>query len=93
MVIYVAGLAVSASRINFQTSPLQLFGVPVGVILWGAAGSLAAILYRFYTEQGRIRFATEFRWLIARPIIGIIMGGVVFIALNLGARSVNELAS
>jgi hypothetical protein len=61
-----------------------LFGVPVGVILWGAAGSLAAILYRFYTEQGRIRFATEFRWLIARPIIGIIMGGVVFIALTSG---------
>ena len=84
MVVYVAGL-VFAARIDFVSpNPRYLFGVPQSVILWGAAGSLAAILYRFYTEQGQIRFATEFRWLIARPIIGIIMGGVVYIALNSG---------
>ena len=84
MVVYVLGL-VFAARIDFVSpTPRYLFGVPQSVILWGAAGSLAAILYRFYTEQGRIRFATEFRWLIARPIIGIIMGGVVYIALNSG---------
>jgi hypothetical protein len=84
MVVYVAGL-VFAARVDFVSpNPRYLFGVPQSVILWGAAGSLAAILYRFYTEQGQIRFATEFRWLIARPIIGIIMGGVVYIALNSG---------
>ena len=84
MVVYVAAL-VFAARIDFVSpNPRYLFGVPQSVILWGAAGSLAAILYRFYTEQGQIRFATEFRWLIARPIIGIIMGGVVYIALNSG---------
>ena len=84
MIVYVAAL-VFAARIDFGSpTPRYLFGVPQSVILWGAAGSLAAILYRFYTEQGRIRFATEFRWLIARPIIGIIMGGVVYIALNSG---------
>lgn len=84
MIVYVAAL-VFAARIDFVSpTPRYLFGVPQSVILWGAAGSLAAILYRFYTEQGQIRFATEFRWLIARPIIGIIMGGVVYIALNSG---------
>jgi hypothetical protein len=84
MVVYVGAL-VFAARIDFVSpTPQYLFGVPQSVILWGAAGSLAAILYRFYTEQGQIRFATEFRWLIARPIIGIIMGGVVYIALNSG---------
>lgn len=84
MIIYVWTL-VFAARVDFAaTEPGYLFGVPTPVILWGAAGSLAAILYRFYTEQGRIRFATEFRWLIARPIIGIIMGGVVYIALKSG---------
>lgn len=62
----------------------KVFGVPLSVMLWGAAGSLAAILYRFYTEQGQIRFSAEFRWLIARPIIGIIMGAVVYLALVSG---------
>lgn len=84
IIVYVIAL-VFAARIDFvSTTPRYFFGVPQSVILWGAAGSLAAILYRFYTEQGQIRFATEFRWLIARPIIGIIMGGVVYIALNSG---------
>ena len=59
-------------------------GVPGLVLFWAAAGSLAAILYRFYTEKGRIRFSSEVRWLIARPIIGIIMGAVVYLALQSG---------
>jgi len=84
IIVYVVALVYFA-RIDFGADkPQHLFGVPVSVLLWGAAGSLAAILYRFYTEQGRIRFSTEFRWLIARPIIGIIMGGVVYIGLTSG---------
>ena len=82
--VYIGGLAFAA-RIDFVSeNPRLIFGVPSSVLLWGAAGSLAAILYRFYTKYGDIRFATEFRWLIARPFIGIIMGGVVYIALNSG---------
>ncbi|HEV7394959.1 MAG TPA: SoxR reducing system RseC family protein [Pyrinomonadaceae bacterium] len=85
MIVYLALLLIAATRVNFGSdNPTYLFGVPQSVILWGAAGSLAAILYRFYTEQGRIRFAAEVRWLIARPMIGIIMGGVVYVALSSG---------
>lgn len=86
MLLYVVLLIVAAlSTIrNQQVLGMPIFGVPLAVILWGAAGSLAAILYRFYTEQGRIRFAAEFRWLIARPVIGIIMGAVVYLALFSG---------
>jgi hypothetical protein len=92
MVIYV-GLLVGSALIT-NRSPVLLttavFGIPLSVIIWGAAGSLAAILYRFYTEQGRIRFAAEFRWLIARPIIGIIMGAVVYLALISGMILVTQ---
>jgi hypothetical protein len=86
MFLYVSILVASALLTNKTPSLLgaAAFGVPLSVILWGAAGSLAAILYRFYTEQGQIRFASEFRWLIARPIIGIIMGAVVYLALVSG---------
>jgi hypothetical protein len=86
MFLYVSIIVAAALLTNKTPSLLgaAAFGVPLSVILWGAAGSLAAILYRFYTEQGQIRFASEFRWLIARPIIGIIMGAVVYLALISG---------
>ena len=88
MFLYVSLLIAAALLTNKTPGLLKAaaFGVPLSVILWGAAGSLAAILFRFYKEkeQGQIRFALEFRWLIARPIIGIIMGAVVYLALTSG---------
>jgi hypothetical protein len=88
MFLYVTLLVAAALLTNKHPELLKAaaFGVPLSVILWGAAGSLAAILFRFYKEkeQGQIRFALEFRWLIARPIIGIIMGAVVYLALISG---------
>lgn len=86
MFLYVSIIVAAALLTNKNPALLKAgaFGVPLSVILWGAAGSLAAILYRFYKEQGQIRFAQEFRWLIARPIIGIIMGAVVYLALISG---------
>jgi hypothetical protein len=86
MLVYVALLVVAALSTvkNQEMLGTSILGVPLSVILWGATGSLAAILHRFYTEQGRIRFAAEFRWLIARPVIGIIMGAVVYLAFFSG---------
>jgi hypothetical protein len=86
IIMYITGLGVAVFFTNAALSdrPTPIFHVPLSVIMWGAAGSLAAILYRFYTEQGRIRFASEIRWLIARPMIGIIMGAVVYLALASG---------
>jgi hypothetical protein len=74
--IFIGGLATAAYFLGETSSnaPAPIFGIPVSVLIWGATGSLAAILYRFYTEKQRIRFTIELRWLIARPIIGIIEG-------------------
>lgn len=86
MCLYIAGLigCVVVFKAANSSAPTPIFNVPLAVVVWGAAGSLAAILYRLYTVQGRIRFASEFRWLIARPIIGIIMGAVVYLAIKSG---------
>lgn len=76
------------ATLSFDTTKkdvlIPVFAIPLPVIMWGAVGSLAAVLYRFYTEQRRVRFTVELRWLIARPLIGIIMGAVVYLALNTG---------
>jgi hypothetical protein len=68
---------------------IPVFGIPLSVVMWGAMGSLGAILYRFYTERGRVRLDLELRWLIARPIIGVIMGGLAYLAIVSGLTLLN----
>lgn len=63
----------------------DVFGIPFPIIIWSGLGSFAAILYRFYKSPDRIKFEKELRWLIARPIIGIVMGAVSYLALVSGA--------
>jgi hypothetical protein len=68
---------------------INIFGVPFEIVIWSALGSFAAILHRFYKSPTRINFETEFRWLIARPIIGIVMGALAYLALISGALIFN----
>jgi hypothetical protein len=86
MMVYIIGIAVVTLYIDASQSnrPTPIFSLPLSVVMWAATGSLAAILYRFYTEQSRIRLAAEVRWLIARPIIGIIMGAIVYFTVVSG---------
>jgi hypothetical protein len=72
-----------------QQLMIPVFGIPLSVIMWGAMGSLCAILYRFYMERGRVRLDLELRWLIARPIIGVIMGGLAYLAIVSGMALLN----
>ncbi|MEM7342993.1 MAG: hypothetical protein AAF485_02010 [Chloroflexota bacterium] len=62
---------------------IPILGVPISVMIWAAVGSIAAILYRFYTREPT-RITSEIRWLIARPIIGVIMGAVGYLAIVSG---------
>ena len=78
----VAFLTIVASDLNVEAT--WFVGVPLPVVIWAAIGSLSAILYRFYSERGTIRLSEEVRWLIARPIIGVIMGGLAYLALTSG---------
>lgn len=62
---------------------IPILGIPMSVILWSVIGSVAAILYRFYT-RGSTKATDEIRWLIARPIIGIVMGALSYLAIISG---------
>lgn len=59
-------------------------GVPAQVLLWSAIGSIACVLYRLFAKKSRVNLQQEIRWLIARPIIGIIMGALSFLAVEAG---------
>lgn len=61
-----------------------VLSIPFSVLLWGGVGSVAAILYKLYTVKDRVNLQDEVRWLIARPIIGVIMSALAFFAVRAG---------
>lgn len=86
VIVYTAiivSIILLGGKVWSDTTTIPFIGVPVSVLIWSALGSLAAILYRFYTRQ-RTRISNEIRWLIARPIIGIIMGALAYLAVLSG---------
>jgi hypothetical protein len=88
IISYIAGLAllmiIAKSDEDLQNSTIPFLSIPLWAIVWGALGSLAAILYRFYTSTKRIHFFQESQWLIARPLIGILMSVIAYLATQAG---------
>ncbi len=83
-VLLIAGTVVfSKNNVWTTTTSVPILGIPISVLLWAALGSLAAILYRFYSREF-LRINEEIRWLIARPIIGIIMGCLSYLGIVSG---------
>lgn len=66
-----------------DNTEIPFLGVPLWAIIWGAMGSLSAVLYRFYTTK-KIQVSQETQWLIARPLIGILMSAVAYLAVASG---------
>lgn len=61
---------------------LHVLGLPLPIIMWSFIGGVAATLYAFVGTQGQLEddvFRVD--WLVGRPIIGVIMGCVVYLAL------------
>ena len=86
ILLYMAGIVVAIILIPSKSAnePIPILGVPPSIIIWSAIGSLAAILYKFFTQEGRIQLSEQVRWLIGRPIIGIIMGSVAYLVFSSG---------
>ena len=53
--------------------------VPYAVVAWSAIGSVAAMLYQFLNRP--VSQLETFKWLIARPIQGIIMGSFLYLVV------------
>ncbi|MCA2941521.1 MAG: hypothetical protein IM319_21215 [Microcystis sp. M113S1] len=93
IIVYIVGLTVIMSSASTQAKSnnnavsvpyVPYISVPVWALIWGALGSLSAILYKFYIVKRRVKFSIEFQWLIARPIIGILMSAVAYLAVTSG---------
>jgi hypothetical protein len=85
-IVIIFGIIALGWRLNLGEGAMPVIGIPLAVVLWSLIGSVAAILYRFYTYRIRElnQVSREVTWLIARPLTGIIMGMVSYLIIIAG---------
>jgi hypothetical protein len=88
---WVSGVAVGAVILIVLLGPrygleadtvIPILQLPFAIAFWSVIGSFAAILYRFNTTDTKLQEPT--RWLITRPLIGVLMGIIAYYAINIG---------
>jgi hypothetical protein len=62
---------------------IPIIGIPIAVILWSYLGSLGAMLYR-YNKKRISNYGDSLKWLIIRPLQGLILSSAFYLALKSG---------
>lgn len=73
VILYILAKAGLANR---RIPALQ---VPFSVVIWSAIGAIAAMLYQFLNRP--VSQLETFKWLIARPMQGVIMGSFLYLVV------------
>ncbi len=66
---------------------IPILSIPWSVMVWSFIGSITAILYRFNFHN--VELQDPFRWLYTRPITGVVMGILLYLAVKVGLIAVN----
>jgi hypothetical protein len=82
-----------ATTLAPTSSVIPILGIPVSVLLWSSLGSIANMLYRFYKHFDVEDVEQELRWYSARPLVGMIMGIVIYLVLQAGVIFVSFATS
>lgn len=62
---------------------IPILKIPLSVLLWSAIGSIASMLYRF-NKASDAELQDPLRYLISRPLFGVLMGTLVYLAVKVG---------
>lgn len=77
-------LAIFGPRIGLSAESLvPVLLVPVPILLWSALGSFTSLVYRFNTASD-LELQDPLRWLVTRPLTGIVMGTIAFLVVKVG---------
>lgn len=91
--IVLIGLAIFKGKQFFtDNAVMPILGIPVAVIIWSALGSLANMLYKYYKGTYASGVGNGFKWVLARPIVGVLMGSVVYLVMVTGLLLVGASA-
>lgn len=69
------------ASVPLSQQELPLIGIPQSVVVWSWLGSFAAILYRV-AYQPIASLGETLKWLLARPLQGIVLGSAVYLILT-----------
>jgi len=83
-VLLLIALILLATTYGLTSGPIPIVGIPISVLLWSSLGSIANMLYRFYKHHDVEDVELELRWYSARPLVGMIMGIVIYLVLQAG---------
>ena len=68
---------------SLEQLKVRLFEIPWPVVLWSFIGSMAAMIYRFNRNPIHA-FGDAVKWMITRPIQGIVLGSTFYLVLVSG---------
>lgn len=90
-ILALVGLAVFGESLGVRSASfvLPVINVPLFIVLWSAVGSLSAVFYRL-NSLADIEMEDPLRLLVTRPIIGVIMGTVSYLIVQLGLLTLSE---
>jgi hypothetical protein len=91
-ILLIVGLIIAIGPTSYGTNSLDmkipLIGVPWPVILWSLIGSFAAMIHRF-NKNPIYDFSDAVKWMLTRPVQGIVLGCAVYLILVSGSFLIN----
>jgi len=75
LLVVIVGLHFS----GLDKESIPILGLPYSVVAWSAIGSIAAMLYQFLNRP--VSQLETMKWLVARPIQGILMGSFLYFVI------------
>ncbi len=89
-IVYVAALLIIMGLLSYllwDTKPFTIAWVPVAVLQWSFLGGMVAVLYRLAYRRNTPGIEL-YTWVVAKPIIGLVMGAVIYFVALGGGRLV-----
>jgi archaellum biogenesis protein FlaJ (TadC family) len=90
---YSIGLILIIAALSYllwnQNDPRIVY-VPVSILEWGFIGGMVGVLYRLaFKRSGHRNNAQLYRWIIAKPIVSVVMGAIVYFLAVSGELALN----
>jgi len=90
VVLTIAVIIVTTMKLFNQFS-FDVAWVPIWVLEWGFLGGMVAVIYRLSYQRKRfVNLPQLGTWVIAKPLIGIVMGALVYLLAVSGQLYLNS---
>jgi hypothetical protein len=84
LLMIVAILGYALHGIWTPTMSIPVISLPISVVVWSFVGGVAAMLQAFVGTKNNKKKEVNYEWLFWRPVVGVIMGSVLYLAVSAG---------